>query len=132
GARARARRRARHHRAHGRGRGRRAPRARAPRARRARRRRARPPLRSKGESAMDRREVRSSSAPAPIGPYSQAVASDGWLFCSGQIALDGAGALVGAGDAAAEAEQACSNLLAVLREAGCEPEAIVKTTLFLV
>ena len=47
--------------------------------------------------------VNTSGAPAPVGPYNQAVKAGGWLYCSGQIALDPqSGSLVGAGDVAAE------------------------------
>lgn len=76
--------------------------------------------------------VRSDRAPAPIGPYSQAVAAGSELFCSGQIALDPqTGELVGA-DAAAQAHQAIRNLGAVLEAGGMSYDRVVKTTLFLV
>jgi 2-iminobutanoate/2-iminopropanoate deaminase len=70
-------------------------------------------------------------APAPIGPYSQAILSGSELFCSGQIALDAAtGELVG-GDVAAQAERALQNLGSVLRAAGYGFEDVVKTSIFL-
>lgn len=76
--------------------------------------------------------VRSENAPAPIGPYSQAVAAGSELFCSGQIALDPAsGELVGT-DAAAQAQQALRNLGAVLQAGGMSYDDVVKTTIFLV
>lgn len=76
--------------------------------------------------------VRSENAPAPIGPYSQAILSGSELFCSGQIALDPqSGELVGS-DAAAQAEQALSNLGAVLEAGGMSYADVVKTTIFLV
>jgi len=76
--------------------------------------------------------IRSDNAPAPIGPYSQAVLTGGDLFCSGQIAIDPVtGELVGS-DAAAQAEQALRNLGAVLRAAQMDYDNVVKTTLFLV
>ena len=72
------------------------------------------------------------SAPRAIGPYSQAVVSDGLLFASGQIPLDPAtGELVGGGIEAA-AERIFDNLEAVLREAGLGLADVVKTTVFLV
>jgi 2-iminobutanoate/2-iminopropanoate deaminase len=79
---------------------------------------------------IPRKEVRSDSAPAPIGPYSQAIAAGPWIFCSGQVALDATGGLV-PGGVVAEAEQAFTNLLAVLAAAGCGPGDVVKTTLYL-
>ncbi|MEZ5333481.1 MAG: RidA family protein [Thermoanaerobaculia bacterium] len=69
-------------------------------------------------------------APAAIGPYSQAVSVDGWLFTSGQIGLDpGTGAIV-PGGFAAEAAQVLANLREVLAAAGCTPADIVKATIF--
>jgi 2-iminobutanoate/2-iminopropanoate deaminase len=77
------------------------------------------------------RTVHTSHAPAAIGPYSQAVIAGGFLFSSGQIALDPAsGALRGA-DAAAQARQVFANLRAVLEAAGCRFDDVVKTTVFL-
>lgn len=71
-------------------------------------------------------------APRAIGPYSQAVLVDGWLFCSGQIALDPAGGeMVGAGDVRQQARQVMENLRAVLQAAGVDFGAIVKTTIYL-
>jgi 2-iminobutanoate/2-iminopropanoate deaminase len=79
-----------------------------------------------------RRTVRTDAAPRAIGPYSQAVLADGWLWCSGQIPLDPAtGALVGAGDAAAQAERVLANLEAVVRAAGGTLADAVKVTIFL-
>ncbi len=79
----------------------------------------------------DTRIVHTDQAPAAIGPYSQAVVSDGWIFCSGQIALDPAtGDLVG-GDAAHQADQVMKNLSQVLQAAGSSLGSVVKTTIFL-
>lgn len=76
--------------------------------------------------------VVTSQAPAPVGPYNQAVKAAGLLFCSGQIALDPAsGAMVGEGDVEAETRQVLANLQAVLAEAGCTPQQVVRTTVFL-
>ena len=78
------------------------------------------------------RAVITSEAPAPVGPYNQAVQAGGLLFCSGQIALDPAsGAMVGAGDVEAETRQVLANLEAVLRAAGATPQQVVRTTVFL-
>ena len=76
--------------------------------------------------------VVTSQAPAPVGPYNQAVKAGGLLFCSGQIALDPAsGEMVGGGEVEAETRQVLANLQAVLAEAGCSPQQVVRTTVFL-
>lgn len=75
--------------------------------------------------------VKTDQAPGAIGPYSQAVAVDGWLYCSGQIPLDPAsGDLVG-GDIGAQTDQVLKNLAAVLAAGGGSLSNIVKTTVFL-
>jgi reactive intermediate/imine deaminase len=76
--------------------------------------------------------VFTADAPAPIGPYNQAVRSDGLIFCSGQIAIDPAVGKLIDGDVAAQARQALSNLGAVLAAAGAGFADVVKTTIFLV
>ncbi|MEY4297207.1 MAG: hypothetical protein RLZZ423_386 [Cyanobacteriota bacterium] len=76
--------------------------------------------------------VITSAAPAPVGPYNQAVKAGGVLYCSGQIALDPAtGAMVGNGDVEAETRQVLANLQAVLAAAGATPQQVVRTTVFL-
>jgi reactive intermediate/imine deaminase len=76
--------------------------------------------------------ISTSAAPEPVGPYNQAVKAGGMLYCSGQIALDPAsGAMVGDGDVEAETHQVLSNLKAVLAAAGCTPQHVVRTTVFL-
>lgn len=76
--------------------------------------------------------VITSAAPAPVGPYNQAVKAGGVLYCSGQIALDPAsGAMVGGGDVEAETRQVLANLQAVLAAAGATPQQVVRTTVFL-
>ena len=75
--------------------------------------------------------VHTDRAPAAIGPYSQAVVTGGWVFCSGQIPLDPAtGELVG-GDVAAQTDRVLRNLAAVLEAAGGSLSHVVKTTVFL-
>ena len=77
--------------------------------------------------------VETKAAPAPVGPYNQAIKAGGMLFCSGQIPLDpNTGVMVGDGDVEAETRQVLSNLEAVLRAAGCTPQHVVRTTVFLV
>ena len=76
--------------------------------------------------------VETAQAPAPVGPYNQAVRVGELLFCSGQIALDPAsGELVGGGDVEAETRQVLANLKAVLAAGGSSPERVVRTTVFL-
>ncbi|RCL53982.1 MAG: RidA family protein [Synechococcus sp. MED-G71] len=76
--------------------------------------------------------VETKAAPAPVGPYNQAVKAGGMVFCSGQIPLDpSTGVMVGDGDVEAETHQVLSNLEAVLRAAGCTPQQVVRTTVFL-
>ncbi len=75
--------------------------------------------------------ISTDKAPAAIGPYSQAVDSGPFLFCSGQIALDPqSGNLVGA-DVKAQAEQVMRNISAVLAAADMNFSHVVKTTIFL-
>lgn len=76
--------------------------------------------------------IRTDHAPAPVGPYNQAVKAAGLLFCSGQIALDPrSGEMVGGGDVEAETRQVLANLQAVLAAAGTSADRVVRTTVFL-
>jgi len=80
---------------------------------------------------MPRQAISTPSAPAPIGPYSQAIAIDGFVFCSGQAGLDPAtGRLVEGLEA--QAERTMANLEAVLLAAGLTMADVVKTSIFLV
>lgn len=81
---------------------------------------------------MSRETVQTNDAPAPIGPYSQAIRAGQELFCSGQIPLDPKTMNVIEGDVAAQTEQVCRNLGAVLEAAGYSYDDVVKTTIFLV
>jgi 2-iminobutanoate/2-iminopropanoate deaminase len=77
-----------------------------------------------------RQPVSTGGAPAAIGPYSQAIGLDGFVFCSGQLGLDPAtGELVDGVEA--QAERALRNLSAVLDAAGATMADVVKTTIFL-
>lgn len=79
---------------------------------------------------MTRVAVTTSGAPAAIGPYSQGIATDGFVFCSGQIGLDPAtGNLADGLDA--QTERALKNIAAILDAAGLTMADIVKTTIFL-
>jgi 2-iminobutanoate/2-iminopropanoate deaminase len=79
---------------------------------------------------MTRRAVSTSSAPPAAGPYSQAIATDDFVFCAGQLGTDPATGQLADG-VAAQAEQALRNLSAVLDAAGCTFADVVKTTCFL-
>lgn len=76
--------------------------------------------------------VVSGSAPAPVGPYSQAIKSGGFLFCSGQVAIDPAAGKLIDGDVEAQTRQVLKNVGAVLQAAGCDYADVVKTTVFLI
>lgn len=81
---------------------------------------------------MQLEAVITDSAPAPVGPYNQAVKAGGVLYCSGQIALDpSSGLMVGDGDVEAETRQVLSNLRAVLEAGGSCPGQVLRTTVFL-
>ena len=81
---------------------------------------------------MTAQAVTTPAAPAPVGPYNQAVLAGGWLYCSGQIPLDPeTGAMVGDGDVARETRQVLKNLSAVLEAAGATAAHVVRTTVFL-
>ena len=85
-------------------------------------------------SPTSRTAIATKSAPAAIGPYSQAVVAPAGplVFCSGQIALDPTtGEMVGAGDVRAQTERVLENLGAVLAAAGASFASVVKTTIFL-
>lgn len=75
--------------------------------------------------------IATSSAPAAIGPYSQAIKANGFLFLSGQVALDPASGQLVAGDIRAQTERVLKNLEAVLSAAGSSMAAAVKTTVYL-
>lgn len=80
---------------------------------------------------MSNEAVSTSSAPAAIGPYSQAIRNRGMLFTSGQLGLDPATGHLVEGDTAAQAQRALKNLVAVLNAAGFEVTDVVKVTVFL-
>lgn len=75
--------------------------------------------------------IKTASAPAPIGPYNQAVLSGNTLFVSGQIAIDPATGIMIQNSISEEAIQVMKNLKAILNEAGMNYSNIVKTTIFL-
>jgi 2-iminobutanoate/2-iminopropanoate deaminase len=81
---------------------------------------------------MDLRVSRTDGAPAPVGPYSQAIVAGDFVFCAGQIALDPqSGQLVGGEDIRAQTRRVIDNLAAVLVAAGSSLDRVTKTTVFL-
>ena len=76
-------------------------------------------------------KIHTENAPAAIGPYSQAIRANGFVFTSGQIALDPATGAVAEGGIAGQRERICENLKAVLEAAGSSLDKVVKTTCFL-
>jgi 2-iminobutanoate/2-iminopropanoate deaminase len=76
------------------------------------------------------RHIQTDKAPAAVGPYSQAIMANGFIFCSGQLPIDPANNEVPAG-VVAQTKQSLKNLAAILTEAGAGLDTIVKTTVFL-
>jgi 2-iminobutanoate/2-iminopropanoate deaminase len=80
----------------------------------------------------DMKEIISTSeAPGAIGPYSQAVRTGRFLFCSGQIPLDPKSGQIVAGDIAAQTRRVLDNIAAILKAEGLGFDHVVKTTIFL-
>ncbi len=82
---------------------------------------------------MTRKVICTEGAPAPVGPYNQAIVASGQMvFVAGQIPLNpSTGEIVGGNDVAKQTEQVMANLEAVLVAAGAKTQDIVKTTVFL-
>lgn len=80
---------------------------------------------------LKRKVILTDRAPQPIGPYSQAVQAGGFLFCSGQIALDPATGLIQGDEVQGQAKQVMENIQSVLTAAHCGWASVVKTTIFL-
>lgn len=80
---------------------------------------------------MSLQTVHTDRAPAAIGPYSQGIVANGFLFTAGQIALDPASGQLVEGDVVVQVEQVFKNLAAVLDTVGATWADVVKTTVFL-
>ncbi len=80
---------------------------------------------------MTRKVISTQQAPAAIGPYSQAIATDSLLFISGQLPIDPSTGKMLDGDIGAKTTQIMKNATAVAKEAGSDLSRIVKTTIFL-
>ena len=77
------------------------------------------------------KEIRTDAAPAPVGPYSQAVVHGGLVYASGQIPIDPATNAVVDGEIEAQTEQVLANLDAVLKAAGSSLDRVVRATVYL-
>ena len=80
---------------------------------------------------MSLKIVHTDKAPAAIGPYSQGIVANGFLFTAGQIAIDPATGQVVTGNVSAQAERVMANLAAVIATVGASWSDVVKTTVFL-
>jgi 2-iminobutanoate/2-iminopropanoate deaminase len=80
---------------------------------------------------VERRPIHSDSAPKAVGPYSQAIASGGFVFSSGQIPLDPETGKLVEGGIEAQTRRVMDNLAAVLGVAGSSLDRVVKTTIYL-
>ncbi len=80
---------------------------------------------------MSKQIINTPDAPAPIGPYNQAVKAGGFLFISGQIAIVPGTAEIKSNNITEETQQVMKNLKAILQEAGLTFSSVVKTTIFL-
>jgi 2-iminobutanoate/2-iminopropanoate deaminase len=78
-----------------------------------------------------RQVIATDNAPKAIGPYSQAIKANGFIFVSGQIAFDPATQQIIDGDVAAQTDRVLQNLSAILTAAGSSLAQVVKTTVFL-
>ena len=83
-------------------------------------------------SASDRERIQTDSAPAAIGPYSQAIKASGLVFVSGQTPLDPSTGQLVAGGIAEQTEQVLKNVSALLEASGSSLDRVLKTTVFLV
>ena len=75
--------------------------------------------------------IATKEGPQAIGPYSQAIRANGFIFVSGQVAIDPANQQFIAGDVAAQTDRAIRNLAAILKAAGSNLEKVVRATVFL-
>lgn len=78
-----------------------------------------------------RKVISTTQAPAAIGPYSQAIEVSNMIFVSGQLPVNPETGSIEAQDISGQTQQSLANLKAILSEAGCSLDAVVKTTVFL-
>ena len=79
---------------------------------------------------MNKIIINSSNAPAPIGPYSQAVVVKDTIYVSGQVAIDPASGTLVTGDIVSETHRVLKNIIAILEQAGFTLDHVVKSTIF--
>ena len=79
---------------------------------------------------MSKKIINTNSAPAPIGPYNQAVLAGNMLFVSGQIAIDPSSGEMRTGDIETETQQVMKNIEAILTEAGTGFNSVIKSSIF--
>ena len=84
-----------------------------------------------GNGFSMREIISTKDAPQAIGPYSQAIKANGFIFTSGQIAIDPSTQQVVAGDVAAQTERVLRNLSVILEAAGCGLGKVLRSTVFL-
>ena len=80
---------------------------------------------------MDRQIIHTKGAPKPVGPYSQAVKADGWLYISGQIPIDPGTGEVVTGPFELQARTVLDNLTHILEEGGSSLDRVIKVAIFL-
>ncbi|WBL20826.1 MULTISPECIES: RidA family protein [unclassified Zunongwangia] len=80
---------------------------------------------------MKKQIIKTEKAPAPIGPYNQAVKTGNMIFISGQIAINPVTGNLETGDLESETKMVMDNLKAILTEAGCTFENVIKTSIFI-
>ena len=80
---------------------------------------------------MEKKIINTKNAPAPIGPYNQAILTNGTLYISGQICIDPSSGSLKNKDIQEETHQSMQNLKAILTEAGMSFDNVVKTTIFI-
>ena len=86
---------------------------------------------SKTEGDHMKKIVKTNQAPAPVGPYNQAVISGNFVFTAGQIAIDPETGQLGESDVSKQTERVILNMEAVLKAAGSDLNKVLKTTVFL-
>lgn len=80
---------------------------------------------------MDKKVIHTNNAPAAIGPYSQAIQANGFIYVSGQLPIDPATGAFAGDDIAAQTRQSLTNIKNILAEAGADMSNVVKTTVLL-
>lgn len=80
---------------------------------------------------MEKKELKTANAPAAIGPYSQAIQANGFVFVSGQIPIDPATGAFAGEDIVSQTHQCLKNVREILRQAGADMENVVRADVYL-